>query len=88
MPLADDIIASWRDEPDRWRWHVIWMRRDDGIEVCMQQPYTSNTDFAVMLHPDRGRIEFGWWDKRRLKKALRQWKNRPLVQENSDAANN
>lgn len=78
--IVKDIITSWREEPDRWRWEIIWMKRDDGLSICMQRPYTGDTDFAVIVHDVRGRIEFGWWNRRKLKKALKAWRMRPLNQ--------
>ncbi len=78
MSIVQDIIASWENEPDRWHWHVIWMKRDDGLEICLQKPYTTDMDFAVLVHKERGRIEFGWWDRRRLRRAFRKWQMRPI----------
>src|SRR5687768_5513892 len=76
--VADEIVASLSRDPERWRFEIITLKRDDGLSVDIIKPFDGSTRYARLADKSRGEPLFAWLDRVRIQRAFRRWQLRPL----------
>jgi len=75
-PLARQIMASLRKQPDRWQRAGRLICRDDGVAIQFTQAYGQRTNWPRLCKPRE--VRFSGLEAFFLRRAIRKWLHRPI----------
>lgn len=75
-PLVRQITISLRTNPDRWTRVGRSLRRDDGVELQVLNPYQRGLISPRLTAPRE--VTFGLVEGYVVKRAIRAWMHRPV----------